>query len=196
MDQYSLGLYLLDFLPNLAFLAGGGFLVQLATHKGGRFDRLWMICGVLLVFFGGLSKAIGKLIYWQSGTDVAILNGAQFALMAPGFLLMLLAARSLFSTRQSSPSHALAGMAIWKMSCMLVMALSDLGLLGLLAYTSFRKVGKLPALLFGLATICMLMMSGMASAPQSVLFQWIEESINTTGQISFALGSWLLSKRI
>jgi hypothetical protein len=43
--------------------------------------------------------------------------------------------------------------------------------------------------------LCMLGMSGMASgSEQTVAVQWIEEIMNSIGQISFALACWLLYK--
>jgi hypothetical protein len=41
----------------------------------------------------------------------------------------------------------------------------------------------------------MLGLAGLAGGEQSIARQWIEEGINATGQIAFALGSYLLYSR-
>ena len=81
----------------------------------------------------------------------------------------------------------------WKIPFLTVMTLTSLGAYGLLAYISFKKKVPLAASLFILALICMLGMSGMASSlEQTVANQWLEEGVNSLGQISFAVASYLL----
>ncbi|MGC9358420.1 MAG: hypothetical protein ACP5GX_11155, partial [Anaerolineae bacterium] len=67
-----------------------------------------------------------------------------------------------------------------------------LGAQGILVYISFRRGAKFAAYAFIVAVLCMLGMSGMASGEQTVARQWIEQSINTIGQIGFAVGSYAL----
>ena len=88
--NYSLELCLFDFVPNLAFLVGACFLVRMAELARGRRSAGLMTGGTLLIFLGGMFKAIWKLLYTIGAGDVRLLSEAQFVLFAPGFLLMLL----------------------------------------------------------------------------------------------------------
>ena len=74
MSEYTLGLCLLDFVPNLAFLAGAVFLVRLVMLRTDRTCQIATIAGSALVFLGGTLKAVWKLL--ESGrwpvTEVSV----------------------------------------------------------------------------------------------------------------------------
>lgn len=192
-DEYSLSLALLDFVPNLAFLAGGYYLVK--TVKLARGQKCAQMCfsGWMLVFMGGLLKATWKLLYTLGIADIQVFSQAQFVLLAPGFLALLvstiLLARS--STKKVQPVAYV--IAAWKIPLLAVMTLSSLGAQGILSFISFRRKAPLAGFLFIIAVLCMLAMSGMASgSEQSTTAQWAEEIINSVGQISFAIGCYHL----
>jgi hypothetical protein len=106
---------------------------------------------------------------------------------------VILLSRSLKATASGGSVMAIA---VWKIPLLAVMTICSLGAQGILVYISFQKKAKLAAAFFILAILCMLGMSGMASgSEQTVATQWIEESINSIGQIGFALGSYLLYRR-
>jgi hypothetical protein len=191
---YSLGLAVLDFVPIFAFLVGAYFLVRIALdHRGTPCGRM-MLAGTILVFTGGFLKASWKLLYVLGIADIQLMSEAQFVLLAIGFTGMMVALSYLargFSQEGKLGSVLL--ISTWKIPFLTVMTLCSLGAHGLLAYIGFKKKDFLAAGLFILAAICMLAMSGLASgAEQTVAMQWIEESINSLGQLGFALGSYLL----
>lgn len=192
-ESYKLGLCLLDFLPNLAFFFGSIYLIRWTRKYGSRFSYLTMIIGSLLVFTGGTSKAIWKLIFTLGLGDITPLGEAQFILLAPGFLLMFLS--SLSMTRKKASKSGLSAMALWKIPFLAVMTISNLGLLVTLGYTAYRKATRWVALFFAISLVCMLSMAGMATAEQSIAQQWIEEGVNSLGQIAFAVGSYLIYKK-
>ena len=126
--------------------------------------------------------------------DVQLLGEAQFILLAPGFLLMFLS--SLFMTKRESELRGMSAMALWKVPFLVVMTISNLGLLMTIGYISYRKGMRSAVFFFGISVVCMLAMAGMATTEQSIAQQWIEEIVNSLGQIAFAGGSRLLSKKI
>jgi hypothetical protein len=196
MPHYSLGLCLFDFVPNVAFGVGAFFLVRMARIVLGRRCAWPMTGGVLLVFFGGLLKAIWKLLYASGLGDVRVFSEAQFVLLAPGFLLvftsMVMCMRSDRRGAQGDGQQTVLALAIWKIPFLIVTTLCSIGAYGLLSYMAFRKGTRLAAVLFIVAVLCLLGMSGMASGEQTVARQWIEQSVNSAGQAAFALGSFLL----
>ncbi|MBN1178656.1 MAG: hypothetical protein JXD18_05560 [Anaerolineae bacterium] len=193
--EYSLGLCLLDFLPNLAFLVGAYFLVRTAQLVQGRRCTRLMMAGALLVFLGGTLKAVWKLLYTTGVGDLRICSEAQFVLLAPGFLGLLLSTIMLARRGRSDAatgSPIVLGMAAWKIPFLIVMTLCSIGAYGVLTTIAFRRGARLAGALFIVAVLCLFAMSGMASGEQTVARQWIEEGINSAGQIAFAAGSFLL----
>jgi hypothetical protein len=193
-DTYSLALVVLDFIPVFAFWVGGFYLFKLTLFLRGRLCGGVVILGALLVFLGGLLKAVWKLIYTTSQTDIRWMSEAQFVLAAVGFLailgMVILMARGQ-PTRKDQP---LMAMAAWKMPFLLVMVLSSLIAMGALAYMSIRRNARLAAACFIVAFVSLLAMGGLAGGEQTLAKQWLEESINSIGQIGFAAGSYVLYK--
>lgn len=190
-ETYSIGLALLDFVPNIAFLVGAFFLVKIALLVRGTKCSRMVMAGSLLIALGGILKATWKLLYAANVGDFQLMSQAQFVLVAPGFLAILVAVIILArkSAKTVMPVLALAG---WKMPFLFVMTLCSLGAQGILAYISFQRKAKLAAVGFIIAFMGLLAMGGLASAEQTVAMQWIEESINSLGQIGFMFGSILL----
>lgn len=193
MDTYNQGLSILDFVPNLGFLIGAIYLVRWVTLFKRRDLVIIMVVGTGLVFLGGTLKAVWKLLYTLSIGDFVVLSEAQFILLAPGFFLMLLSVIRAFKEYKNKQNTVLA-LAPWKIPLMAIMVISSLGVHGILSYDAFRRKAHLAGVLYIVAIICMLSMSGMASGNQTIARQWMEEMINSFGQISFAVGSYLLYK--
>ncbi|MCU0484877.1 MAG: hypothetical protein MUC85_02080 [Anaerolineales bacterium] len=193
MEIYTLPLALLDFIPNIAFLVGAYFLVQTVILARGKPCSRMCMAGSLLVFSGGILKATWKLIFTLGIADIQWMSQAQFILLAPGFLALLVTTILLARTRPIETPSITMAMAAWKIPLLAIMTLSSLGAQGILTYISFKRKARVAASLFIVAVLCMLGMSGMASgSEQTVAAQWIEESMNTIGQIAFAAACWLL----
>lgn len=195
-EVYTLALSLLDFVPNLAFLVGAYFLVRLVLLIGNRFSIVAMIVGSSLVFLGGMSKALWKLLYTLGVANIWWLSELQFVLLAPGFLAMLLSVLLVAREERGKWKAGLPAMAPWKIPFLATMTLCSLALQGILSYMAFRRKAHLAAVMYIVAILCMLSMAGMASGEQSVGRQWLEEGINSVGQMAFAFGSFLLYSRV
>ena len=196
MDEtYSIGLSLLDFVPVIAFSVGGYFLVRLAELRCGSRCATLLGEGVGLVLLGGTLKAAWKLLMTLRMGDYLLMSEAQFVLLAPGFLLMLIGAIQLVRGRRAVPAAGIIGMAAWKIPLLAVMTISSMGTYGLLSFLAFRRRQPLAGLLF-IATIVMSFgMAGMASAEQTIAQQWLEEIVNSVSQTAMALASYLLYHR-
>ena len=70
--------------------------------------------------------------------------------------------------------------------------LCSIGAYGLLTWIAFRRGARLAGVMFFVALLCLLAMSGMASGEQTVARQWVEQGINSAGQCALALGSFSL----
>lgn len=193
-EGYSIGLALLDFVPNIAFLIGAFYLVRVARYVKGRRCGRMVMAGSLLIALGGILKAAWKLIYASGGPDLQLMSQVQFILVAPGFLALLIS--TILLARKHGPIGATPMLAIaaWKIPFLFVMTLCSLGAQGILAYIAFKRKVPLAAAGYIVAFMGLLAMGGLASAGQSIGMQWIEEGINSAGQIGFMLGSLLLEK--
>ncbi|MDX9956408.1 MAG: hypothetical protein RBT75_20095 [Anaerolineae bacterium] len=191
-ETYTVGMALFDFIPNIAFLVGAFFLVKLSLLLRGKPCARMLMAGTALVFLGGTLKAAWKLLYAAGIADIQIFSQAQFVLLAPGFLGMLISVVLLAREQRRKGTAPLYLIAPWKIPLLAVMTLASLGAQGILVYVAFRRGARVAAYAFIIAVLCMLGMSGMASGSQTVARQWIEQSINAVGQIAFATGSYLL----
>ena len=194
-ETYTLGLSLLDFLPNLAFLVNAYFMIRMVRLKNRALELVAMITGTSLVFLGGLLKAVWKLLYTVGLGDFQFLSEIQFILITPGFLAMLMSLVLFARQKKETKGAIIHSIAPWKIPFIAVLTLSSLGVLGILAYLAYRRKAYTAAVLFVVAVTCMLGMAGMASGEQTVARQWIEEGINSLGQICWAVGSYLLYLR-
>ena len=90
-ETYPLALALFDFVPVIFFLIGAIYLVRIATRLCGMCCRRLTIIGSLLIFLGGFLKALWKLLFTTGVGDYRLIGEIQFALVAPGFVLLLIA---------------------------------------------------------------------------------------------------------
>lgn len=191
-ETYPLSLALFDFVPVTLFLVGAYFLVRVALReRGSRCGRMAM-AGALLVFLGGFLKATWKILYTTGVADVRLLSEVQFALVAPGFLALLVVAILLARGKKDAGAVPMLAMAGWKIPLLAVMTLASMGANGILTYICFKRGARLAAVGFIVAFLCLVGMGAMASGEQSLTRQWLEEGINTAGQLGFMLGSILL----
>lgn len=183
-------LALVDFIPNIAFSLGAIFLTRLIHRECGRVCASLMLLGSTLVLLGGILKAIWKLLYVMHIADISILSEIQFALLAPGFLLMFIGV--VWFHRCGVRFTPLAAIMPWKIPLLVTMLVSNLGMLGVLLAVSVQRKIKWATLCFIVSIVCVLAMGGLSAGEQTVAKQWIEESVNSIGLTYFALGCYLL----
>ena len=191
-ETYTIGMALFDYVPNIAFLVGAFFLVKLAFLLRGTPCARMLMAGTTLIFLGGILKATWKLLYAANVADIQLFSQAQFVLLAPGFLGMLISVILLAREQRRKGALPLLAIAPWKIPLLAIMTRASLGAQGILVYIGFRRGAKFAAAMFIVAVLCMLGMSGMASAEQTVALQWVAQSVNSVGQIAFAIGSYAL----
>lgn len=193
-EAYPLALSLFDFVPNLAFLVGAYYLVHLALLVRGRSCALLLTGGTLLVFLGGFLKALWKLLRATGTADITLFSEAQFVLLAPGFVAMLVA--MILIARKPGPGSGttLIAMASWKIPFLAVMTLCSLAAEVILAYVAFRQGARAAGALFCVAMLALLGMAGLTQGEQTVARQWVQEGVNTGGQTAFAVASFLLHR--
>ncbi|MBW6474322.1 MAG: hypothetical protein K0B14_14445 [Anaerolineaceae bacterium] len=192
METYTIPMAIFDFLPNIAFLVGAFFLVKIAVLVRGRPCSRMVMAGALLVALGGILKATWKFLYAANIADIHLFSELQFILLAPGFFGLLIAVIYLARNQAKNSHFAAFAIAPWKLPLLFVMTITSLGAYGILTYLSFRGKVPMAAIGFIFAFVGVLLMGGLASQPQTVSLQWIEQSINTLANFGFAMGCILL----
>ncbi len=176
------------------------------------------LLGAALVVLAGLCKALWKLILALGGPDLPWLASALFPLMAPGFTLLALA---LWRAQRKTlaPSRrpwimplALIGLAYgtaalrsfglsvergWFLPLMTLASVANLTLTALLLRETWRRraLWLAPLFLVNLGMVFALQRIARIE-PKTLSIHWLEQSLTTAGAWAFALGAWLLYRRV
>lgn len=189
METYPISLAIFDFVPTTAFLVGAFFLAKTGLICRGKACSRMLMGGGLLIFLGGAFKATWKLLVATRIADIQWMNQGQFVFSSIGFLAVFMAVLNMIRHSQKAPAGGpVFAMAAWKIPFLFLMTLTSLGAEGILAYISFKRKVPQAAIGFVVGVLGLLAMGAMASAPQSLVMQWIEESINAIGQLGFMTG--------
>ena len=183
---------LFDYVPNFAFVVGAYFLVRIVYLVRGRAWGVIATAGALLIALGGFLQATWKLLFATGTADIRLLSNLQFVLMAPGFVILLIVIILLARRSGKYMAPPLLAIVPWKIPFLIIMVLASLTAYAVLINIAIRRRVYGSGFGFLVAFICFMAMGGMASGEQSVARQWVEEGVNAIGQISFALGSFLL----
>ena len=197
-ETYPLALALYDFVPVVFFLIGAIYLVRTVMRLCGLHCGRLTIVGSLLIFLGGLLKAIWKLLFTIGVGDYQWLSESQFPLLAPGFLVLLIAVIIMARSERAKEKRkgALLAIVAWKIPLLIVMTLASMGVQGILTNVSFQRKAKLAAAGFIVAFLGLVGMGALASGEQTLARQWIEQSVNSVGQLGFMVGSILLYRNV
>jgi hypothetical protein len=215
METPSLPLAIEDFLSVVLSGIGLFFIARLIARLDRNCGHLASL-GFSLIALGGLSHAIGALIFALTELYSSALYHTQWILLAPGFVLT---AWAIWKTFHSGPS----GTPVWVVPVIIIVigcgaaaisALSKGGerwfsiLLGLmlvaaavtsslLAWQAWRRGLKLLTALFIFHVVMIGVQSGLARlATQTVFIQWIEQINSTFAWAAFAYAAWQLEQSI
>lgn len=198
----SVALAIDDFVP--VGLAGAACLL-LARALTRRVEgvRVPAYVGAVLVFLGGLVKAVWKLVVATGGPDLAWLESGLFVLLAPGFTLLVVALVGAYRGRVLDWWLPAAGvLAVVALSAvlestapLLVLTILAATAVGALAIAlALRSHDRVAVALFGLQMTAAFALVPFAAPPQTEAKQWAEQSINTVGQLAFLLGALRLAR--
>ena len=195
MEQtYSLGMAYYDFVPVVFFLIGGFFLIKICLFAHQKYLTWLMTVGIIFIGLGGAFQATWKLLYIAGIANVVWMKNMQFIFMSFGYSGILIPVIMLSRQNKKIKQALTLAMPVWKISFLMMMTIASLGTYALLASISIRRHLRLATAGFIIALSSVLAMGLLASQSQTVSLQWIEQSINTFGNLGFALGAILLHK--
>jgi hypothetical protein len=208
--DFTIAMALEDFIP-VAFTAIS--LSLIARFVSGRFSILAPLAwsGSILVVMDGLLKAVWKLIYAATGTDIAWMHDTLFLLMGPGFIFV---AWSLWrGLKDESPTSrqvwfvplvivlpALATAAYlaftqpgrsWARVLLLLTTIGILSTNGLIIMSSIRRNLFLPVILLIINILTIVTQVWISQMVQTTAIHWVGQINNTLSWGAFVTAIWL-----
>lgn len=216
MQEYTLSLALVDFLPVIFTAVGLFYIARMVAHISPEQGRA-VYLGAVLTVAGGASKALWKLLMAGSGgsVDIAFLEASLFVLMAPGYVLIAWsvwqAVRKVSGRKARSPWIVPAAIIAvtfaasiylgisrpdspaWERVLLSVMVLATLFTGVLLIIFALREKLTLAGVLFIVNLVGVFLLNGLARmSNQTIALQWVEEAINALAWLAFAVAARLL----
>jgi hypothetical protein len=203
---YTVPLALFDIVPVLLSALGCLLLARLSSGVVPGV-RVVAYLGVVLIAAGGLSKALWKVLLTAAHTDIPILQQALFPLLSTGFVLLAWAVWSGLVGREVVYWPAALFLAVGVVGACAARTMQPL--LGVAATAALitsglgirwavreRAWGSAALFVVGMASSIGLAYLGGPKIEQTLSLQWVEESVNATGQVCFLLASWLLVRAV
>ncbi|TVQ91605.1 MAG: hypothetical protein EA400_04755 [Chromatiaceae bacterium] len=216
MPEFTLPLALFNFLPVLFGALAFALLARLVQRRAPSLAWLgWM--GSVLIVFGGLAKALWKLLMAIGGVDLTWLSAALFPLLGPGFMLLAAgvwgALRAAPGVRPGPLAARVALLVIlgavgvaalrtwglgvergWFLPLLILTTLGNLSLSSLLILAAVRRRLWAAATLFALNLAMLFALPPIAiMASRSLAIHWLEQSLTALGTAGFALATWWLA---
>ncbi len=213
--DFTVPMALEDFIP-VAFTAIGLYLIaKLVTDKYSNLSILaWL--GTNLVITDGMLKAVWKLIYAATGTDIAWMHDTLFLLMGPGFIFVAWALWCGLKEQSSTAKQvwlvpliivlpALSLSAYLAMTqpnrswARVLLMLTTIGILttnGLIIASCLKRKLLLPIVLILINIITIFTQVFISQLEQTTAIHWVGQINNTISWAAFAAGVWLWQKAL
>ena len=189
---YTVPMALTDYIPVVLFGISALLLCRDLKNKMTKGTFVTLEIGTIVAFLAGFLKATYKLLIATGAGEVAFLNDSFLPLQSSGLLLTGLALVLMLALRKKSAALAMAPMTMGFIS-MMVLGLG--GMCASLSVVSVKMKKKLLIPVFILCFFCYMGMGYLASKKDgSAASNWIEQGVNTLGQILLLLGVRSLDK--
>ena len=195
MYDFSLPMALTDFIPVALFSVSGVLMQRDLYNKMPKYAFACFAAGTINIFMAGFLKALWKLLYALNVCDFHVLNTMFLPTQSLGFLLAGLGILIMMGQRKQA---ALAVAPPLFSGTFLFVGMMVLGLgaiCGSLATLAVRMKKKALVPVFFLCFRCYMSMGYLSSRDSaSVAINWIEQGVNTLGQILLLWGVYALHK--
>ena len=213
MNEYSIPLAIVDFIPVLLYLIAVVILQRDLYHKMGKGNYALFAAGTIMSIIAGLFKATWKLLYAAGVCDFQRLTQAFMPMQSTGFVLTGIALIAMMFTKEAKGEKASEGVqanafalplvllaavpAVYSSSMIFIVGLVvGLLLIDLVLGIAAVRQKKIHLLIFFILNF--VLMCGMGYMGSSAfeakmegriaLKNWIEQGVNGTAQLLFLLG--------
>ena len=197
MEQFSVPMALTDFIPVILFGIAAVILQHDLYSRMPKYAFACLAAGSIDAFLAGFLKALWKLLYALGLCDFAVLNTMFLPVQSLGLLLTGLGLLLMLCAGRKSVTVLTAAPPLFKGTFVFV-AMMVLGLGAICAALSviavrLKKKGMI--IVFVLCFFCYMSMGYLASREgNSALMNWIEQGVNTVGQLLLLTGVLVLHK--
>ena len=188
---------IVDFTPVLLFFLAAVVLQRDLYNKMVKGAFALLAAGSIMVFTGGLYKAVWKLLYALNICNFEALDIAMFPLQAPGFLLVFLGLTSLKKKDFGAPTALAVAPVLYQSDLVFIVmqVVSFGGIQFCMARIALTMKKRLAAVLFILSFVFILGMGYLgAKFNGSSSMHWIAQVTNILSQGSFFWGVMILHK--
>ena len=188
---YTVPMALTDYIPVVLFGISALLLCRDLKNKMTKGVFVTLEIGAIVAFLAGFFKASYKLLIATGVGELAFLNDSFLPLQSSGLLLTGLALVLMLALRKRSA----ALMAPMTMGFISMMVIGLGGMCASLGIVSAKMKKKILIPVFILCFFCYMGMGYLASKKDgSAASNWIEQGVNTLGQILLLLGVRSLDK--
>ncbi len=190
MYDVSLVMAIVDFIPVVLFLVAAIILQRDLYNKMPKYAFACFAAGTIDVFLAGFLKALWKLLYALGVCDFHVLNTMFMPTQSIGLLLARLGILLMLTNRKKYLLAASAPPVFSGTFVFVGMMVFGLGAIcGCLAVLAKRMKKNRLILVFLLAFVCYLAMGYLSSRDSTkASVNWIEQGVNTLGQILLLIG--------
>ena len=183
---FTVPMALTDYIPVILFGISAALLCRDLKNKMNKGVFATLNIGTVIAFFAGFMKATYKLLIAVGVGDFPLLNDLFLPLQSSGLLLTGLGIVLMLVLRKKTAALAMAPMTMGFIG-MMVLGLG--GMCAGLSVMSAKMKKKILIPVFILCFFCYMGMGYLASKKDgSAASDWIEQGVNTIGQILLLLG--------
>lgn len=201
--DYNLLMAVVDFLPVLFYFLASWLVAKDLYNKISSNAYSMLAAGSIMCFIGGAFKAIWKLLFCF-GINYPFFYTALFPMQAPGFCIYTAGLIMALKQTKNGGSEFSGGksmnvVATTVTSSLPLIMFQTLGSIGSLVCLAIfaKRMKKTNALIcFILSIVFLLTMGGLGATLDTryAWANWVEQAVNTLGQIMFYVGAVILHK--
>ena len=189
MYEVSVPMALVDFIPVVLFAVSLVLLQRDLYNKMPKYAFACFAAGTINVFMAGLLKALWKTLYAAGVCDFQVLNTMFLPVNSLGFLLAGLGIILMFTGRKKA--LAVAAPVVFKGTVVFI-SMMVLGLGAVCACLSILAAKLKKKGLIVIFVLCFFVYMGMgylgSREDNSAAANWIEQGVNTLGQLLMLIG--------
>ncbi|MBQ6464690.1 MAG: hypothetical protein IJJ43_00285 [Oscillospiraceae bacterium] len=196
MYEFTVPMALFDFVPVILFAVSGVLLQRDLYNKMPKYAFACFAAGTVNIFMAGFLKALWKLLYALGACDFAVFNTMFLPLQSLGFLLAGLGIVIMFFPKKKA-ALAVAAPPVFKGTFVFIgMMVAGLGAVcACLSVVAARMKKKGLIVVFALCFVVYMGMGYLGSRDSSsAAANWLEQGVNTLGQLLLLLGVGSLHK--
>lgn len=197
MNDFSVGMALVDYIPVICFAIGAVILLRDLYNKMSKGAFALFSAGVIDVTIAGALKATWKLLYAAGACNFEALDHMFFPVQSIGFLLAGIGILAMLVKRQSKTAALAVAPPVFSGTFVFVgLMVAGLGIMdAVLCILSVKLKKPYLIAIFALSFVCSLCMGYLSSQDfAEAAMNWIAEGVNVVGQGTFLVGAYLLHK--